>query len=353
MSWRSRWASGIGRAESRAPGKTSPRRPASARRRRAAERCLQPSFGSPIEPWHPTRSCGLRLPRGGAAARTPASIISPGGDLERCTPPGLFRAVGQRNDLRPASLKVRAPMLMHQLLLDGAIRQPGKTALCWVDRDTGLTFAEAVSAMERFAGALHHLGVRKGDRVSIFAHNGMDYLIALFACWRIGAIAALVNVRFADELDYYFADHEPSIVIYTHDMLDAVKRAAAHVRTIRALVCMDGPQPGVESLPALLQANLPPPPDPGDDHAIAPLPYTPATPGRPKGACLAHEPTMRAANCIAERLRITDDDVSFGPTALSSSYQLVGNLLPPLHRGATVNVMTRWTQVQGWDALER
>src|SRR5215471_20506133 len=82
MSWRSRWASGIGRAESRAPGKTSPRRPASALRRRAAERCLQPSFGSLIEPWHPTRSCGLRLPRGAAAARTPASIISPGGDLE-------------------------------------------------------------------------------------------------------------------------------------------------------------------------------------------------------------------------------------------------------------------------------
>jgi len=115
-------------------------------------------------------------------------------------------------------------MLMHQLLLDGAIRQSGKTALCWVDRDTSLSFAEAVSAMERFAGALHHLGVRKGDRVSIFAHNGMDYLIALFACWRIGASAALVNVRFADELDYYFADHEPSIVIYTYDMVDAVGR---------------------------------------------------------------------------------------------------------------------------------
>ena len=80
--------------------------------------------------------------------------------------------------------------------------------------------------MERYAGALHHLGVRKGDRVTIFAHNGMDYLLGLFACWRIGAIAALVNVRFADELEYYFADHEPSVVIYTHDMLDPVRRAA-------------------------------------------------------------------------------------------------------------------------------
>jgi len=73
-----------------------------------------------------------------------------------------------------------------------------------------------VAAMERYAGALHELGVGKGDRVTIFAHNGLDYALGLFACWRIGAIAALVNVRFVDELDYYFADHtRPSSSIPT------------------------------------------------------------------------------------------------------------------------------------------
>jgi acyl-coenzyme A synthetase/AMP-(fatty) acid ligase len=244
-------------------------------------------------------------------------------------------------------------MLMHQLLYDGANRHPERLAFRWVDRNKALTFSDAVTGMERFAGALHHLGVRKGDHVTIFAHNGMDYLLGLFACWRIGAIAALVNVRFADELDYYFADHEPSVVIYTHDMLEPVRAAAARAPSVRALVCMDGPQPGAESLPDLLDANFAPPPDPADEGSIAHLSYTSGTTGKPKGACLAHEPTMRAANCIAERLRITGDDVSFGPTALSSSYQLVGNLLPPLHRGATVNVMGRWTKESGFDALER
>lgn len=242
-------------------------------------------------------------------------------------------------------------MLMHRLLIDGANRHPDKLAFRWVDRDATLTFAQSVSAMERFAGALHHLDVHKGDRVLIFAHNGMDYLLALFACWRIGAIAALVNVKFADDLDYYFADLMPSLVIYTHDMAEPIMRAKT--QSVRALVCMDGPQPGAESLPALMQARFPAPADPGDEDAIAHLSYTSGTTGKPKGACLAHEPTMRAANCIAERLRLTGNDVSFGPTALSSSYQLVGNLLPPLHRGATVNVMSRWTQQTGWDAIDR
>ena len=241
---------------------------------------------------------------------------------------------------------------MHQLLLDGAAREPDKVALHWIDRGKTLTYAQSVVATEHFAGALDHLGVRAGDRVTIFAHNGMDYLIGMFACWRIGAIAALVNVRFAGELEYYFNDHTPRLVIYTHDMGEAVRRAARQCTSVEKLVCMDGPQEQAESLPELLAAKFAAPPDPGNEDAIAHLSYTSGTSGRPKGACLAHEPTMRATRCIAERLRLIPEDACFGPTALSSSYQLVANLLPGLHRVTTVSVMGRWTQQGGWDAME-
>ena len=241
---------------------------------------------------------------------------------------------------------------MHQLLLDGAAREPDKVALRWIDRAKTLTYAQSVVATEHFAGALDQMGVPAGDRVTIFAHNGMDYLIGMFACWRIGAIAALVNVRFADELEYYFNDHTPRLVIYTHDMGDAVRRAARQCKSVEKLVCMDGPQEQAESLPELLAAKFAAPPDPGNEDAIAHLSYTSGTSGRPKGACLAHEPTMRATRCIAERLRLIPEDACFGPTALSSSYQLVANLLPGLHRVTTVSVMGRWTQQSGWDAME-
>ena len=160
-------------------------------------------------------------------------------------------------------------------------------------------------------------------------------------------------MQFAAELDCYIADHTPSVVIYTHDMVAAVRRAAKGVATVRHLVCMDGPQDGALSLPELMSAQLTAPADPWDEDAIAHLAYTSGTTGKPKGACLAHEPTMRAAKCIAERLRITGADDSFGPTALSSSYQLVGNLLPPLSRGASVHVMGRWNQSAGWAALDK
>ena len=135
-------------------------------------------------------------------------------------------------------------------------------------------------------------------------------------------------------------------------MGDAVRRAARLCKSIKHLVCMDGPDEDAESLPALLAAKLPAPSDPGDEDAIAHLSYTSGTSGKPKGACLAHEPTMRAARCIAERLRLSQEDWCFGPTALSSSYQLVANLLPGLVSVATVGVMGKWAQQTGWDAID-
>ncbi|MDB5874834.1 MAG: AMP-dependent synthetase [Ramlibacter sp.] len=243
-------------------------------------------------------------------------------------------------------------MLMHNLLTDGAMRHPEKPAFTWVDRNTSLSYAQAAVAVDRMAGALNHLGVVKGDRVTVFAHNGMDYLLAMFATWRIGAIAALVNVKFQADLAYYLADHTPRVLIYTHDMRDAVNAAVAQAPGIEHLVCMDGEQPGAHSLPQLMAAEFASPRDPGDENALAHLSYTSGTTGKPKGACLCHEPTVRATRCIAERLRITGNDITFGPTALSSSYQLVGNLLPALANGASVNIMRFWTPEAGWDALE-
>jgi len=243
-------------------------------------------------------------------------------------------------------------MYLHQPLYDWANRHPNKPAFHWVERDKTLTFSQAVEEVEALAGALHALGATKGDRITIFAHNGMDYLLSMLASWRIGAISSLVNIKFADHLEEFLNDHTPSIVIYTHDKFEDVKRAAGIAGSVKHLVCMDGTQEGAKSLPELLKAKLPAPPDPRDEDAIAHLSYTSGTTGKPKGACLSHEFTVCACACIAERLQIRSEEISFGPTALSSSYQLVANLMPTLIVGGTCVVMKDWTPETGFSALE-
>ena len=79
------------------------------------------------------------------------------------------------------------------------------------------------------AGALASLGVARAIASPFSPITAWTICWPCSAAWRIGAIAALVNVQFAAELDYYFADHTPSIVIYTHDMAEPVRRAAKSV----------------------------------------------------------------------------------------------------------------------------
>jgi long-chain acyl-CoA synthetase len=190
------------------------------------------------------------------------------------------------------------------LLYDGANRTPDRTALHWVERDRSLTYETAVLTMDRVAGALASLGVARGDRVAVFAHNGLDYLAAMFGTWRLGAVCALVNVQYADTLDYYVNDATPRVLIYTGDHLATIDKHRPELRSVEHYVCFDGPQGGALGWDDLLAGAHSPPPDRSEENDIAHLSYTSGTSGAPKGACLAHEPTMRATRCIAERLRM-------------------------------------------------
>jgi acyl-CoA synthetase (AMP-forming)/AMP-acid ligase II len=239
------------------------------------------------------------------------------------------------------------------VLLDGAARRPDRTALHWVDRDRRLTWAEAAAGMERVAGALASLGVKKNDRVAIFAHNGNDYVLAMFGAWRLGAVSAHVNVQYADTLDYYLNDCTPSVLIYTGDHLPTIRRHRAAAKSVRHYVCFDGPQEGAFAWSELLAAAPAAPRVDGDDADPAHLSYTSGTTGKPKGALLAHEPTLRACRCIAERLGYGPADVTYGPSTLSSSYHLVANLLPSLFAGASVGIVSKWNATRAWDEMDR
>ena len=244
-------------------------------------------------------------------------------------------------------------MKFHQLLLDGAARRPERTALHWIDRDRRLTYAEAAAGMERVAGALAALGVRKGDRVGIFAHNGNDYVLAMFGAWRLGAISAHVNVQYANTLDYYLADCTPSVLIYTGDHLPTIQRHRAAAKSVKHYICMDGPQEGALAWADLLASSKEISSASVSDADGAHLSYTSGSTGKPKGALLAHEPTFRACRSIAERLGFNSRDLTYGPSTLSSSYHLVANLIPGLFAGATVGLVSRWNAAKAWDDMER
>ena len=77
-----------------------------------------------------------------------------------------------------------------------------------------ITYAELLDEVARFAGVLHSLGVRKGDRVIIYMPMTPEALVGMYACARIGAVHSVVFGGFAPhELAVRIDDAEPTVIL--------------------------------------------------------------------------------------------------------------------------------------------
>src|SRR3954452_18526195 len=78
-----------------------------------------------------------------------------------------------------------------------------RDALVVRHQDYRATYAELWREVDAAAPALPARGVRKGDRVGIWAPNRYEWVVTQFATARIGAILVTVNPAYkADELAY-------------------------------------------------------------------------------------------------------------------------------------------------------
>ncbi len=240
-----------------------------------------------------------------------------------------------------------------ELLARQAERSSVRTFLRWTDRQRSLTFAEVETASAKAAALFASLGVGSGDRVGLLAHNGLDYVIAMFGAWRIGAISAHISVLTVDDLASFANACSPKVLVYTHDVFEAIDRDRPSMPSIEHYFCMDGAQPGAQSWGEALSSADPLASLNRDSSLPFHLSFTSGSTGRPKAAVLAVESTMRATACIAERLQLSSSDVSLGATSPASSYGLVAHWLPGLHKGMSVGIRKAWEVGGIVDDIER
>ena len=141
------------------------------------------------------------------------------------------------------------PVNAADLLSDAVEGRPGTaatdTAIHWVDRDRALTYKEAVDAMARAAAVLAGFGVPAGGRVGLFAHPGLDYVVALLGAWRLGATAVLVDLADKDRFHELMTAAAPHAVVYTNDHFDYVRPTLAALGSgdsPTVFAGMDGPR---------------------------------------------------------------------------------------------------------------
>src|SRR5512139_1955532 len=95
-------------------------------------------------------------------------------------------------------------------LLDEAIaKNPDGDAVVYADRDARWSYREFGELVDRVAKGLMALGVRRGEKVAVWATNVPHWVVLQFATARIGAVLLTVNTNYrAEELAYLLRHSE-------------------------------------------------------------------------------------------------------------------------------------------------
>ncbi len=247
-----------------------------------------------------------------------------------------------------------------------AARQPDREALVSVHEGRRLTYSELGREADRLASALLGLGLVPGDRIGIWSHNNVAWVLMQLATAKVGLILVNINPAYRTaELEYALNKVECKALVTmarfkTSDYLGMLRELAPELATaasghlhaaklphLRTVAWIDGDDDDVEVAGMLRFSVLHDSGRAGDpavakaqsglaaDDAIN-IQFTSGTTGFPKGATLTHRNILNNGFFAGECMRLGPDDRLCIPVPLYHCFGMVLGNLACLTHGATI-----------------
>lgn len=270
----------------------------------------------------------------------------------------------------PTSLEAPATSLWFNLEV-AARRYPDKAAYVFFGQE--LTYAHLRSQAEAVAGWLHRRGVKAGDRVLLQMQNCPQFVAAYYGVLRADAVVVPVNpMNKPDEIDHCLRDSGARLIICSIDVAAAVQEVvdavdAANRPAVVVTRYTDAmPQGSVaeaEAPPAafhswlyadpvwretwhswsnILAQALGPPAHMAGPDALAMLPYTSGTTGKPKGCMHPHATLMHSGIATGMWQQMSAESQTLAVVPMFHITGLVTMVLATVYLGATAIIMPRW-----------
>jgi len=212
-----------------------------------------------------------------------------------------------------------------------------------VDRGSGRRFSytELLDAVEQLAAGLVAAGVRKGDRVGIWAPNRWEWVILQYATADMGAILVNINPAYrTHELEFVLNQAGISLLVAapafkTSDYRAMVGEVRDCCPQLRSVVFLADPEwdslsVGDRSVLPEIRAGL------SFDDPIN-IQYTSGTTGFPKGATLSHHNILNNGFFVGELCSYTEQDRVCIPVPFYHCFGMVmGNLGATSHGSCMV-----------------
>lgn len=233
------------------------------------------------------------------------------------------------------------PTNVRQLLEIRAVATPAKPFLFSEADGREWTYAEFDTTVNRMANMLRSDGIAKGDVVSLLLPNSAEYIVAYFACWKIGALAGPVNSLLKrEEIAWVVGNSEAKLVLVGSEFVDGVALNKTPVILFDSITVAD-------EFPTTLDAvelNE-------DDDAI--IIYTSGTTGKPKGCLLTHGNLIANAKQIAEWMSFGADDRLLTVMPLFHMNAVSVTTMTALYASGSTVVSLKFSASRFWEIIEK
>jgi len=206
-----------------------------------------------------------------------------------------------------------------------------------------VTWSEFKKLVDTFSRSLHVMGVKKGDKIPVLVTNSLEFIIAMQAIQKIGAVAVPINTFLKEEeITFILNDIEA-------DMLIASKKLQNNIKNIRQKtnvkkIIWEGEIKEVDenniSFNELIASF--------DSHEVVDTPklddlaciiYTSGTTGKPKGAMISYRNIFSNILGVNELVKITQKDRFIAYLPMFHSFTMTVNLMLPMYSGSAVVII--------------
>ena len=190
------------------------------------------------------------------------------------------------------------PRSIPELLRQRVDAAPDKPFIFSESDQRQFTYKQFEAAVKRTASLLAANGIGKGDVVSLLMPNSVEYVIAYFACWQLGALAGPINSLLkAQEIAYVISNSEAKAWLVNSEFLPIVE--AIQDQVVRVIPFDNEAEVTADERGLNTDISL-------EDEAI--IIYTSGTTGKPKGCLLTHANLIANARQISSWLKFTETD---------------------------------------------
>ena len=249
-----------------------------------------------------------------------------------------------------------------QLLTEAAASTPGKVAVVAdrADRDQArlFTYRELEDLAERAASSLRKLGLGPGDVVTVQLPNWWEFVVAAFACSKIGAIMnPVMPILRERELLYIlnFCEAKVFIVpkVYRGFNYSAMAEGMrGELPYLKHLIVVDGESDSSfeRALLATEPAGKSTDPRP-DDMSV--LMFTSGTTGEPKGVIHTSNSLIGCTKALTERFGLDASDVLLVASPVGHMTGYAAIVLLSVYLGGTMVLQDVWEPKHGVSLMAR